>query len=329
MLVGFKAILREIKSVIVLTQLWFIASKMICPTFSTPFWRPIVNENNNNLNQRHTVRDQYAIVAEGGSCGPRGDTSGCCAPASDPDALAKAIGYSVEELSKLPSSANMGLSCGNPAAIASLKKGEIVLDLGSGAGFDVFLAGPKVGSSGRVIGVDMTQEMLSKARSNAQSYTQNTGLNNVEFRLGEIEHLPVADSSVDVIISNCVLNLSTDKKQVWAEISRVLKPGGRICASDIALFQPLPDAVKDSVQNWVGCVAGAILIEDYQRMIEVSGLEVVRLEPKPEYVETLVGMGDAFYQQIQEGLGGALPQEYVTSLDVIAVKASMKKVSCC
>ncbi|MBF0196460.1 MAG: arsenite methyltransferase [Planctomycetes bacterium] len=281
-----------------------------------------MNEEETPVAKRTTVRQKYAIVAEGGCCGPRGDTSGCCAPASDPDELAAAIGYSREDLDKIPGGANMGLSCGNPAAIAALNEGEVVVDLGSGAGFDAFLAGPKVGQSGRVIGVDMTQEMLDKARKNTESYTQRTGLSNIEFRLGEIEYLPLADNSVDVIISNCVLNLSTDKQQVWKEISRVLKPGGRVCASDIALFKSLPEKVKEKVENWVGCVAGAIIIDDYRQMIEEAGLEVKELKPKPEYVETLVATGDAFYKQIQDGLDGKLPQEYVTSIDVLALQKS-------
>ena len=215
---------------------------------------------------RDSVRDSYGAIANGGCCGPdaNGGTAGCCAPAADPDALAQAIGYSREELENLPADANLGLSCGNPAAVASLVPGEAVVDLGSGAGFDAFLCGPKVGATGSVIGVDMTPQMLSKARTNAGSYTQRTGLNNVEFRLGEIEHLPVADNSVDVIISNCVINLSAQKDQVIREAFRVLRPGGRFAVSDMALFQRLPQSVMDRVEAWIGCVAGAISLEEYQ-----------------------------------------------------------------
>lgn len=286
---------------------------------------------------RDKVRDGYAQIAKGGSvapnvmaaersgcCGPA--TAGCCAPATDAASLAKQIGYSVEELQALPEGANLGLSCGNPAAIAALQPGEVVVDLGSGAGFDCFLAGPKVGAEGRVIGVDMTHEMLAKARANLRPYRERSGLDNVEFRLGEIEHLPVANDSVDVIISNCVINLSTDKPQVWREIARVLRPGGRATASDIALFKPLPDDVRDLVENWIGCVAGALLIDDYRACIEAAGLQVVTLRPKPEYVATLMAGDDPFYRQIQERLpAGSTPADYITSLDVFAVRRS----ACC
>src|ERR1043166_2858014 len=186
---------------------------------------------------RNKVRDGYAAIAQGdgGCCGPH-----CNSAPQDANKLASQLGYSVEELEALPDGANMGLSCGNPAALAALKPGEVVLDLGSGGGFDVFIAGRKLGSTGRAIGVDMTPEMLARARKNAEEYRRSTGLDNVEFRLGEIEHLPVPDSSVDALISNCVINLSPDKPQVWREISRVLRPGGRVAVSDLALLKPLP-----------------------------------------------------------------------------------------
>ena len=166
----------------------------------------------------------------------------------------------------------MGLSCGNPNALAALKPGEVVLDLGAGGGFDVFIAGRKVGPTGRAIGVDMTPEMLAKARKNIAAYRERTGLDNVEFRLGEIEHLPVADASVDVVISNCVINLSPDKPQVWREIARVLKPGGRVAVSDLALLKPLPPAVVERVEALVGCVAGAVLVSETERMAREAGL---------------------------------------------------------
>ena len=171
---------------------------------------------------RSTVRDQYGAMARQGTacCAPAGAaaTNGCCAPAADPAQLAQAIGYDAAELARiLPEGANLGLSCGNPGAIAALTAGEVVLDLGSGAGFDAFLCGPKVGASGRVIGVDMTADMLTRARGNIAGYTRRTGLDNVEFRLGEIEQLPLADASVDVVISNCVINLSPDQPQVWRD----------------------------------------------------------------------------------------------------------------
>lgn len=282
---------------------------------------------------RQTVRDGYARIAEAGSCcGPTGDLvqlgdsaatgGGCCgAQVLSPDDLAAKIGYRVEDLAGLPAGANMGLSCGNPTAIAALKAGETVLDLGSGGGFDCFLAGPKVGEDGRVIGVDMTPAMLGKARGNIDHYRTQTGLDNVEFRLGEIEHLPVADSSVDVVISNCVINLSLDKPQVWREISRVLKPGGRVAVSDLALLKPLPEAVRSMMDALIGCVAGAVLVEDYQRMILDAGLTPTALVRKPEYIASLTGMNDPLYQRIEAALpAGASVADYVTSLDVEARK---------
>jgi ubiquinone/menaquinone biosynthesis C-methylase UbiE len=215
----------------------------------------------------------------------------------------------------------MGLSCGNPAALAALKAGEVVLDLGSGGGFDVFIAGRKVGATGRAIGVDMTPEMLAKARRNTTDYRRQTGLDNVEFRLGEIEHLPVPDASVDVIISNCVLNLSPDKPQVWREIARVLKPGGRVAVSDMALLRPLPEDVRKLVEALVGCVAGAVLVHETERMAKEAGLTGVILKSKPQYVEAMTGFEDPLYQKIVEHLPkGAKPSEYLTSLEVQACK---------
>lgn len=207
------------------------------------------------------VRDNYAAIARANMhTTAEALAAGCCAPSCcsstqsiDVTTLATSIGYDASELSALPEGANMGLSCGNPTAIASLQPGEVVLDLGSGGGFDVFLAGPKVGPTSRVIGVDMTSDMLALARKNTQTYREVTGLDNVEFRLGEIEHLPVADASVDVVISNCALNLSPEKSQVWREIARVPKPGGRVAVSDIALLQPLPNAVAETLDALVGC----------------------------------------------------------------------------
>src|ERR1039458_9792632 len=227
---------------------------------------------------RAAIREGYGKIAEsGGSC--CGSTPSSCGSAADPEQLARHVGYSVEELAALPEGANMGLSCGNPNALASLRLGEVVLDLGSGGGFDVFIAGKKVGATGRAIGVDMTAEMLAKARKNIAAYRERSGLDNVEFRLGEIEYLPVADASVDVIISNCVINLSPDKPQVWREIARVLKPGGRVAVSDLALLKPLPPAVLESVEALVGCVAGAVLVSDTERMGQEAGLSDIVLNP--------------------------------------------------
>lgn len=258
-------------------------------------------------------RDERA-AARGACCAG----GGCCGPATfTPEQLAEAIGYSQQELAGMPEGANMGLSCGNPTAIASLKAGEIVLDLGSGGGFDCFIAGPKVGASGRIIGVDMTPDMLSKARANIAGYTKQTGLNNVEFRLGEIENLPVADKSVDVVISNCVLNLSPDKTRVWSEIARVLKPGGRVAVSDLALLKPLPESVRRDVEALVGCVAGAVLVEETRAQMKAAGLTDIVLTPKPEYIDAMTNWEDPLYRKIMEALPkGSKASDYITSLDI-------------
>ena len=189
----------------------------------------------------------------------------CCGPTNLAEEISKKIGYSNEEINAVPDGANLGLGCGNPLALASLKEGEIVLDLGSGAGFDVFLAAQKVGLKGKVIGVDMTPEMIKKAREN----TKKGNYNNVEFRLGEIEKLPVDDNTIDVIISNCVINLSPEKKNVFKEAFRVLKPSGRIMISDIVLLKELPDFIKNSVEAYAGCISGAILKDEYIKIIRI------------------------------------------------------------
>ncbi len=281
---------------------------------------------------RETVREGYGKIAEGGCCSPHGTNStggGCCGPvALDPQTLASKIGYTTDELARLPEGANMGLSCGNPTAIASLKPGEVVLDLGSGGGFDVFLAGPKVGPAGRAIGVDMTPAMIAKARNNIDAYRKNTGLDNVEFRLGEIEHLPVADRSIDVLISNCVINLSPDKPQVWREIARVLKPGGRVAVSDMALLRPLPASVKQMIEALVGCVAGAVPIDEYRAVIEAVGLTNIQLTPKPEYVTALTGFQDPLYAKIAANLpAGTTAADFISSLDVKATRP--RQGACC
>ena len=281
---------------------------------------------------REKVREGYAKIAEsgvflaggqekqpsgGGCCGG----GSCCGPvALSSDQLAAQIGYSAEEIESLPEGANMGLSCGNPAAIAALRTGEVVLDLGSGGGFDAFLCGPKVGPSGRVIGVDMTPEMLAKARRNITAYRERTGLDNVEFRLGEIEHLPLPDASVDVVISNCVLNLSPEKRQVWQEIARVLKPGGRVAVSDLALLRPLPEAVLSRIDALVGCVAGAELIADTERWAMEAGLVDVVIKPKPEYVAALTQFDDPLYREIASLLPDGTITDYLTSADISARK---------
>jgi SAM-dependent methyltransferase len=221
---------------------------------------------------KKVVRDGYGKIAkQDSSCCP--PAKSCCGGTDLAQDISRNIRYTEEDLKAAPEGANLGLGCGNPVALASLKEGEIVLDLGSGAGFDCFLAAGRVGGSGRVIGVDMTPEMLEKARSNAVkgNYT------NVEFRLGEIENLPAADSSVDAVISNCVINLSPEKRKVFAEAFRVLKPGGRLMVSDIVLLKELPDIVKNSMEAYVGCLSGAALKDEYIRTIKAAGFEDVRI----------------------------------------------------
>jgi arsenite methyltransferase len=278
-------------------------------------------------NVRQKVRASYGQIAKAGdSCCSRTPSSCGSTPVKSED-LARAVGYSAEELATLPEGANMGLCCGNPNALASLQPGEVVLDLGSGGGFDSFIAGKKVGAAGRALGVDMTAEMLAKARKNIEGYRAQTGLDNVEFRLGEIEHLPLADNSVDVVISNCVLNLSPDKPQVWREIARVLKPGGRVAVSDLALLKPLPESVVEMVEALVGCVAGAVLVSETGRMAREAGLRDIVLNPKSGYVDAMVDWQDPLYQKILATLpAGATPGEYITSLEVMARKAPAK---CC
>jgi SAM-dependent methyltransferase len=233
---------------------------------------------------KEMVRARYGGIAAGA------DPAGCCAPATsccgsgpDPDARARRMGYSEAELAAMPEGANLGLGCGNPQAIAALKPGETVVDLGSGAGFDCFLARDQVGEEGRVIGIDMTHEMLKKARDNAA----RIGAHNVEFRLGELEHLPVADNSVDVILSNCVINLVPDKAQVFREAFRVLKPSGRLAVSDVVNRAPLPTALKADPALLCGCVAGAATIAETEAWLREAGFVDVRVTPKAESRELI------------------------------------------
>ncbi len=272
----------------------------------------------------HSVRERvamgYETVANTGSLGAA--TGGCCGghrhgPVTN-DNLAEQLGYTPDELASLPEGANMGLSCGNPGAIAGLKPGQTVIDLGSGGGFDCFLAGPKVGDTGRVIGIDMTPAMLTKARNNIAHYQKTTGLSNVEFRLGEIEHLPVADATVDVVISNCVINLSPEKAQVWREIARVLRPGGIAAVSDIVLLRPLPEGVLEMVEALVGCVSGAVLADDYRAMIADAGLTLEHMAGKPQYIAALESFGDELYANIKAALpAGTTPADYLASMDIL------------
>jgi arsenite methyltransferase len=223
------------------------------------------------------VRNRYAKVAKtNGSC-CASSVSCCSAPTNEQ--VSKMIGYSEEEMNTVPEGANLGLGCGNPTALASLKEGERVLDLGSGAGFDCFLAAKKVGKLGKVIGVDMTPEMLDKARANAKKgkYT------NVEFRLGEIENLPVADNSVDVIISNCVINLAPNKKRVFEEAFRVLAPNGRLMVSDIVLLKELPESIQKNVEAYAGCISGAVHKDKYLELMRNAGFQEVTVIDEKKY----------------------------------------------
>jgi len=246
---------------------------------------------------REKVRQRYGATARGerSSCG-----DACCSSTS-----AEALGYSSAESSIAPEAASLGLGCGNPLAIASLKPGQTVLDLGSGAGFDCFLAARAVGSSGKVIGVDMTHEMLSKARENAET----NGFKNVEFRLGEIEALPVADNSVDVIISNCVINLSPEKQRVFAEAYRVLKPGGRLAVADMVATARLPDEIKQDWAAYTGCMAGASHVTKLEQMLRQAGFENIKIAPK-----------DASRSFIREWLPGKRIEDYLLSATIEAAK---------
>ena len=254
---------------------------------------------------RRAVRRSYGKVAteDGAGCGC--STSCCSTPAPSVEAVSQGMGYTAEEVQTVPEGANMGLGCGNPQAIAALQLGETVLDLGSGAGFDCFLAAAQVGASGRVIGVDMTPEMVSKARANAAK----GGYANTEFRLGEIEHLPVADATVDVIISNCVINLSPDKAQVFRDAFRVLKAGGRLAISDIVATAELPEEVRRDLALYTGCMAGASQITELESMLHAAGFVQVGITPK-----------DASRTFIRDWAPGSKIEELVVSANIEAVK---------
>ncbi len=264
---------------------------------------------------RRVVREGYGKIArEGSPCMPA-----CCGSGNLAGKISKQIGYSDEELGSVPEGANLGLGCGNPVALASLKKGETVLDLGSGAGFDALLAAKRVGSAGRVIGVDMTSEMVYRARENAREGNYE----NVEFRLGEIENLPVADSTVDVIISNCVINLSPDKARVFSEALRVLKPGGRIMVSDIVLIKELPDSILNSVQAYTGCIAGAMKKGAYLKVIETAGFREVRIIDETFFPVDLL-KNDPTVQQGVKGL--KIPAKVVKAIATSAVSVKVSGV---
>ena len=258
---------------------------------------------------RQSVREAYAKVAKGNTEGQGCSTAASCCGTSDDVAINAVIstrlGYSQAELGLVPAGANLGLGCGNPKAIAALEPGEVVVDLGAGAGFDCFLAAHEVGPSGHVIGVDMTPDMLSKARANAQK-----GLfENVEFRLGEIEHLPIADATADVIISNCVINLSPDKPQVFRDAFRVLRPGGRLAISDVVATADLPEETRNDAGLIAGCMGNASLIGELEEMLREVGFEQIRIEPKDESKEF-----------IKDWAPGRNVTDYVVSATIEAIK---------
>jgi len=264
---------------------------------------------------KKVVREGYAKIAKQDSscCVP---ANSCCGSADLAQDISKSIGYTEEELKAVPEGANLGLGCGNPVALASLREGETILDLGSGAGFDCFLAADKVGGNGRIIGVDMTPEMIEKARENARKGNYE----NVEFRLGEIENLPVADNSVDVVISNCVINLAPDKKGVFTEVFRVLKPGGRLMISDIVLLKELPDFIKYSIEAYIGCLSGAIMRDEYIEAIRAAGFQEVSIIDETSFpIECMAN--DPTAKAIIENL--QIPPEEVKEVasSVISIKA--------
>jgi arsenite methyltransferase len=257
---------------------------------------------------RGEVRERYAQIADDSSscCGQSSQPS-CDCGSSAPVSASELRGYSRQDLDGVPEGADMVLGCGNPKAIADLKPGEVVLDLGSGGGLDCFLAADTVGEGGRVIGVDMTPEMIARARDNARK----SGHNNVEFRLGEIEHIPAADASVDVVISNCVINLSPDKPAVYRDAYRVLKPGGRLAIADMIAVKPMPREILEDPDLMCKCVAGAATKQDLENMLREAGFEDIRIEPKDESREF-----------VKDWSPGSDAEEYVVSADISAIKPS-------
>lgn len=280
---------------------------------------PEVSDSNESSDDelRQQVRKVYGKVAQASDAGSSTGIASSCCGVSDDNAIntliSTRLGYSEQDLEAVPSGADMGLGCGNPRAIASLSPGETVLDLGSGGGFDCFLAANEVGSGGRIIGVDMTPDMISKARANAHK----ANFQQVEFRLGEIENLPVADGSVDVIISNCVINLSPNKKRVFEETFRVLKPGGRLAISDVVATVELPDEMRNDPQLVAGCMGNASLIDDIESMLHQAGFDNVRIQPKDESREF-----------IRDWAPEHNVTDFVVSASIEGVKPTIKK-SCC
>lgn len=271
---------------------------------------------------RETVREAYAARVEGG---------GCCGPTAGENASAELdrhresalkMGYRREEIEAVPEGANLGLGCGAPLGAAGVRPGETVLDLGSGAGFDAFIAARAVGPKGRVIGVDMTPEMVAAATSNAA----RSGHQNVEFRQGLIEELPVGDEEVDVIVSNCVINLSPDKAAVFREAFRVLRPGGRLAVSDIVLTAPLPEVIADSVAAWIGCIAGASLLDDYLGFMRQAGFEAIEVVESRPAVESLPE-DDPVVRGVLAGVRASCCGESSPSLDELARRVLSAKIT--
>jgi arsenite methyltransferase len=265
-----------------------------------------------------SVRQRYAKAAtQNTSC--CGQTKSCgCSGGGDAREISKSVGYTDADINAVPEGANLGLGCGNPVALASLKKGETVMDLGSGAGFDCFLAAQRVGENGKVIGVDMTPEMIDKARANARK----SSVKNVEFRLGEIENLPAADSSIDAIISNCVINLSPDKKMVFQEAYRVLKPGGRVMVSDIVLTKTLPENIKNSIEAYVGCIAGASMESEYLGAIKAAGFKDITVVDESVFpIESIISEPEALEVMYNLKLTPEKMREMATTVKSIKVSA--------
>ena len=268
---------------------------------------------------RKVVREGYGKIAkQDSSCCASGKS--CCGSPNSAQNIGRKIGYSEEELKAVPEGANLGLGCGNPIALASLKEGEVVLDLGSGAGFDCFLAANQVGKTGKVIGVDMTAEMLDRARENARKGNYD----NVEFRLGEIENLPVGDRQVDVIISNCVINLSPNKKRVFEEAFRVLRPGGNLMVSDIVLLKELPAEIRNSVAAYVGCVAGAVTKKEYLKVIQAAGFEETKVLGEATFSVELLA-NDPTAREIAKNLKLSRERAEDLANSVVSIKVSAIK----
>jgi ubiquinone/menaquinone biosynthesis C-methylase UbiE len=275
----------------------------------------------NEDEKRKIVREGYAKIAKQKSscCAP---APSCCGGTDTREDMSKKIGYTEEDLKAAPEGANLGLGCGNPVALASLKEGETVLDLGSGAGFDCFLASSKVGDRGKIIGVDMTPEMVEKARDNARKGNYA----NVEFRLGEIENLPIGDNSVDAVISNCVINLSPNKKRVFQESFRALRPGGRLMVSDIVLLKELPEEIRNSVAAYIGCVAGAVTKKEYLEAIQATGFEETRVLSEATFPTELLA-NDPTAREVAKNLKLSREKAKDLASSVVSIKVSAIKPS--